>query len=69
MKPYPAYKDSGIAWLGDVPQKWDIKRLRFVSQINPSRVGAVPLCDLEARPKHDKNFWPVREYVVWFANR
>jgi len=24
--------------------------------------------DLEVRPKTDKNFWPVREYVVWFAN-
>ena len=33
------------------------------------RVAEVPLCDLEVRPKKDKNFWPVREYVVWFANR
>ena len=23
MKPYPAYKDSGIEWLGDVPQNSD----------------------------------------------
>jgi hypothetical protein len=33
------------------------------------RVGHVPLCDVEVMPKTDKNFWPVREYVVWFANR
>ncbi len=33
------------------------------------RVGAVPLCDMEVEPKTDKNYWPVREYVVWFANR
>jgi hypothetical protein len=33
------------------------------------RIGHVPLCDLEVKPKTDKNFWPVREYVVWFANR
>ena len=33
------------------------------------RVGYVPLCDVEVTPKEDKNFWPVREYVVWFANR
>jgi hypothetical protein len=32
-------------------------------------VGAVPLCDVEVEPKTDKNYWPVREYVVWFANR
>jgi|NGEPerStandDraft_6_1074524.scaffolds.fasta_scaffold110476_2 hypothetical protein len=25
--------------------------------------------DLEVTPKADPNFWPVREYVVWFANR
>ena len=34
-----------------------------------NRTGSVPLCDVEVTPKTDKNFWPVREYVVWFANR
>ncbi|MGO9203648.1 MAG: calcium-binding protein [Limisphaerales bacterium] len=33
------------------------------------RIDSVPLCDLEVKPKTDKNYWPVREYVVWFANR
>lgn len=33
------------------------------------RVGSVPLCDVEVTPKSDRNFWFVREYVVWFANR
>lgn len=33
------------------------------------RVGSVPLCDVEVTPKDDRNFWPVREYVIWFANR
>jgi Calcium binding len=33
------------------------------------RVGHVPLCDVEVVDKKDPNFWPVREYVVWFANR
>jgi len=33
------------------------------------RKGHVPLCDLEVTSKKDKNYWPVREYVVWFANR
>ena len=33
------------------------------------RIGSVPLCDVEVTPKNDQNFWPVREYVVWFANR
>ena len=29
----------------------------------------VPLCDVEVTSRQDQNFWPVREYVVWFANR
>ena len=33
------------------------------------RVGYVPLCDVEVLDQGDPNFWPVREYVVWFANR
>lgn len=27
LKPYPAYKDSGLPWLGRVPGHWDVKRL------------------------------------------
>jgi len=26
LKPYPEYKDSGVAWLGDVPKHWEIHR-------------------------------------------
>lgn len=29
MKPYPAYKDSGIAWIGEVPEHWIDKRLKY----------------------------------------
>lgn len=31
--------------------------------------GYLMLCELEVASKEDRNFWPVREYVVWFANR
>lgn len=24
MKPYPAYKDSGVEWLGEVPEGWEV---------------------------------------------
>ena len=27
-QPYPAYKDSGIEWLGKVPEHWEVRRLR-----------------------------------------
>ena len=34
---YPVYKDSGIEWLGHIPAHWDVRRLKFVAGINPSR--------------------------------
>jgi len=33
------------------------------------RVGAVPLCEVEVTLKENENYWLVREYAVWFANR
>lgn len=33
------------------------------------KIAYIPLCDVEVTSKKDKNYWPVREYVVWFANR
>ncbi len=41
--PYPAYKDSGVAWLGEVPAHWTRKRLRFVAAFNPSKQEATKL--------------------------
>ena len=27
-QPYPAYKDSGVEWLGEVPEHWEVAQLR-----------------------------------------
>ena len=32
MKRYPAYKDSGVPWLGQVPAHWSIIRYKYVFQ-------------------------------------
>lgn len=35
MNKYPAYKDSGIEWIGEIPEHWDSKRFKyFVNLIN-----------------------------------
>ena len=34
---YPSYKSSGIEWLGDVPSHWEVKRMRFMLTMNPSK--------------------------------
>ena len=31
---YPLYKDSGIEWIGEIPEHWDIKRIKDISYIN-----------------------------------
>jgi type I restriction enzyme, S subunit len=37
--PYPAYKDSGVEWLGEIPMHWEVKRLRFICRVNPSKIA------------------------------
>ena len=32
---YPEYRESGIEWLGEIPSGWEVRRLRFVSRLNP----------------------------------
>jgi type I restriction enzyme S subunit len=34
---YPAYRDSGVPWLGRVPAHWNLTRLRFIARFNPSK--------------------------------
>jgi type I restriction enzyme S subunit len=35
LKPYPAYKASGVEWLAKIPVHWDVKRLKFSAALNP----------------------------------
>ncbi len=28
LRPYPAYRDSGVEWLGKVPEHWEVRRLK-----------------------------------------
>jgi len=30
MKAYPIYKDSGVPWLGDVPEHWAVRRTKYI---------------------------------------
>jgi type I restriction enzyme S subunit len=32
LKPYPAYRNTGVSWLGCVPEHWDIKRGKAIFQ-------------------------------------
>jgi len=41
FKPYPAYKDSGVEWLGEVPEHWAQRKLKYIARFSgggtPSR--------------------------------
>jgi len=42
---YPAYKPSGVEWLGEVPEHWEVLRLKFAVTLNPSKQEAKELGD------------------------
>jgi type I restriction enzyme, S subunit len=38
IQKYEKYKTSGVEWLGDVPQHWEVKRLKFSAQLSSMKV-------------------------------
>ncbi|MBN2251499.1 MAG: restriction endonuclease subunit S, partial [Candidatus Altiarchaeota archaeon] len=55
-KPYPKYKDSGIEWIGEVPEGWSIRRIDKLSII---RRGASP------RPIDDQKYFDEKGEYAW----
>ncbi|MEN9908926.1 MAG: hypothetical protein RLZZ540_2075 [Bacteroidota bacterium] len=39
MKKYNNYKDSGIEWIGDLPEHWEVKKLKYLVK-EPLKYGA-----------------------------
>ena len=37
-KPYPKYKDSGMEWLREIPEHWEVKRLKHIADVRLSNV-------------------------------
>ncbi|NQX01263.1 restriction endonuclease subunit S [bacterium] len=37
-RPYPKYKVSGVEWLGEVPEGWEVTKLKFTAAITPSNI-------------------------------
>ncbi len=50
MRPYPEYKDSGLAWLGNVPEHWDVCRNgRLFAQRNETGFGDLPILEVSLK--------------------
>ncbi len=45
MKSYDSYKPSGVDWLGDIPEHWGVKRLKFVARVQSSNVDKKSFAD------------------------
>ncbi len=35
MKRYEKYKDSGVEWIGEIPEHWSLKKIKYAVEINP----------------------------------
>jgi restriction endonuclease S subunit len=59
LPPYPRCKPSGVEWLGDVPEHWEVKRGRFTMRVNP------PAPRLRAlKPEDEVSFVPMEAVGV-----
>ena len=41
-KTYPTYKDSGMEWLGEIPELWKITRLKYVAPSSTTKLTEKP---------------------------
>lgn len=39
LNPNAPMKDSGVDWIGEIPAHWDVKRVKHVAQVSPSKTG------------------------------
>lgn len=39
MKRYEAYKDSGVDWIGEIPEGWDVLKNKYIFNLKKSQVG------------------------------
>lgn len=70
---YDKYKDSGIAWIGEIPEHWEIKRLKNVcSQVNikeNSKGNSLPYIGLENIESGSGRYIDTISEIEGMANR
>ena len=42
IQPYPAYKPSGVEWLGEIPAHWEVVRLKYSAPIRVGKLDRKP---------------------------
>ncbi len=69
LPPYPKYKPSSVVWLGDVPEHWDVKRLKMAVRLTDKKVEAdeenpVPYIGLENVESWTGRLLPINPDVI-----
>ena len=41
-QPYPEYKGSGVEWLGEIPEHWETRRLKYAAPESSEKLEAKP---------------------------
>ena len=50
LKPYPAYRDSGLPWIGEMPKHWEVRRNgRLFAQRNETGYADLPILEVSLR--------------------
>jgi type I restriction enzyme S subunit len=50
LKPYPAMRDSGVPWLGEVPEHWEVRRNgRLFAQHNETGFAGLPILEVSLK--------------------
>lgn len=57
MKKYDNYKDSGIEWIGEIPEHWEINRLKHI--VETVKTGSTP-------PSEEIQYFEPKE-INWFG--
>ena len=52
---YEKYKDSGVEWLGEIPEHWEVKRLKFISK--KIQTGTTPPTNSEEYYQDGEIYW------------
>ena len=63
LKPYPAYKPSGVPWLGDVPEHWDVSAVKNGYQIQLGKM----LQTVRQRPNDTEVPYLKAVHVQWLS--
>lgn len=62
-KRYPKYKDSGVEWLGEVPDGWDVNRLKNILKLESGQRE-----NIETEGKEKYAFSLGGEHIGWFGD-